>query len=120
MSDKSAIPLLEKNGETSRIPVHTKLLGDLNVSGHVEVAGRLEGNLHSGHADVTGTVIGDIFSGTVNIPGTVKGDVYATGHVRLAKGCFLRGDIEAPVVIIEENASHNGTVRLVMPDFDRP
>ncbi len=110
----------ENNPSLSRIPSDAKLKGDLNVTGTVQVDGRLEGNLNStGPVVVTGTVIGNIYSPSVASSGTVKGNIQSTGYVKLMKGSFARGDIHAPSVIVQEGASHNGRIQLVISGPDK-
>ncbi|NOY23536.1 MAG: polymer-forming cytoskeletal protein [Acidobacteria bacterium] len=110
-----------KNPSPSRIPSGAKLKGDLNVTGAVQVDGRLEGNLIStGPVVITGTVIGNIHSPSVASSGTVKGNIQSSGYVKLMKGSFSRGDIHAPSVIVQEGASHNGRIQLVIYGPDKP
>lgn len=121
MSKDSSILHPENNPALSRIPIDAKLKGDLEVSGTIYVDGRLEGNLVStGPVVVSGTVIGDIRSPEVASSGTVKGNIHATGHVKLMKGSFARGDIHAPSVIVQEGASHNGRIQLLISAPDKP
>ncbi len=111
---------MENNSSLSRIPTDAKLKGDLNVTGAIQVDGRLEGNLVStGPVVVTGTVIGDIQSPSVASSGTVKGNIKSSGHVKLMKGSFARGDIHAPSVIVQEGASHNGRIQLITSVRDK-
>jgi len=120
MSNDSSLLQTGNKPSLSRVPSDAKLKGDLNVTGTVQVDGRLEGNLVStGPVVVTGTVIGDIHSPSVTSSGTVKGNIQSTGYVRLMKGSFARGDIYAPSVIVQEGASHNGRIQLVMSDPDK-
>ena len=121
MDSNSGFLQSEDNPSQSRVTSDAKLKGDLNVAGSVQVDGRLEGNLVStGPVVVTGTVIGDIHSPSVTSSGTVKGNIQSTGHVKLMKGSFARGDIHASSVIVQEGASHNGRIQLVRSGPDKP
>lgn len=86
-----------------------------------------------GIARVDGSVIGDIVSdgtlvlgeegrieGSVRVAelvanGRIVGDVAASRRVVLSRRADLRGDLLAPVVIVEDGAVLNGAVRMTEP-----
>jgi len=59
------------------------------------------------HARVSGAVL--------VVRGQVVGDVTATERVELKKTASVTGDIEAPVVVMEEGAVHDGACRMTKP-----
>ena len=52
---------------------------------------------------------------TIVVRGEVVGDVTASERVELKKTARVTGNIEAPVVIMEEGAVHDGTCRMTTP-----
>ena len=93
------------------------------------------GQFHfQGVARIDGGVIGDILSdgtlvlgegslveGRIRVAelianGRIVGDVEASQRVVLSKRAHLEGNLLAPVVVIEDGAMLNGTVRMPLPD----
>jgi len=100
---------------TTKIAAGTRVAGPLYATGDVEVAGVIDGNL-DGEATVTllpGAQIGGLVRGrTVVIGCTLRGPVQATSSIRLLASADLRGDLDAPRVIIDDGALFEGQVRM--------
>ena len=89
-----------------------KFLNELRIDGEVE--GRIDspGKLSIGeHAQVKG----EIKAKSVTVRGTIEGNILATERCELAAGCTLRGDIEAPRLVVDENAAFVGSAKVAMP-----
>jgi cytoskeletal protein CcmA (bactofilin family) len=86
-----------------------KFLNELLIDGEVE-----------GTIDSTGTLTireharirGEIRTKSVKVRGTVEGNIFATERCELQAGCTLRGDIEAPRLMVEENATFSGSAKV--------
>jgi cytoskeletal protein CcmA (bactofilin family) len=61
-----------------------------------------------------GTVVGDIQVGHVTIQGTVEGNVLASERCSLEAGANLQGDVEAPRLAVDENASFTGRATITV------
>ena len=86
-----------------------KFLNELLIDGEVE-----------GRIDSTGTLTlreharirGEIRTKSVKVRGTVEGNVFVTECCELQAGCSLRGDIEAPRLMVDENVTFLGTAKV--------
>ena len=96
-SKPASADLQRYNGKTSIIAAGALLVGDLRVTGAVQLDGRLQGNLiaEEGLVRVStgGLVEGEIHAQHVILDGEVTGDVHATEHVELGSGARLRGNL---------------------------
>ena len=129
-------------GETKKQPVAeddkftflgkgTSFKGIVTFDGTVRIDGRVEGEVHTGGAVIIGEsaiIKGIIAAGSVAISGRVKGSVTATQKVELQKPGVLIGDIQSPVVMVEEGAHFHGMsnmgadrwVEEELPEFGSP
>jgi cytoskeletal protein CcmA (bactofilin family) len=86
-----------------------KFLNELLIDGEVE-----------GTIDSTGTLTieeharirGEIRTKSVKVRGTVEGNIFVTECCELQAGCTLRGDIEAPRLVVNENATFLGSAKV--------
>jgi len=86
-----------------------KFSDELVIDGEVEGAIESSGKLTIGeHA----LIRGEIRSKSVKVCGTVEGDIFATERCELQAGCTLRGDIEAPRLVVDENAAFLGSAKV--------
>jgi cytoskeletal protein CcmA (bactofilin family) len=46
------------------------------------------------------------------VQGTVEGNIFVTERCELQAGCTLRGDIEAPRLVVDENATFLGSAKI--------
>ena len=88
-----------------------KFLSELRIDGEVEGTIDSPGKLSIGeHAQIKG----EIRAKSVNVRGSVEGDIFATERCELKAGCTLRGDIEAPRLVVDENAAFVGSAKVAM------
>ncbi len=104
-----------RDGLTAFIDGDSQIEGKYTFSGTLMFDGRLKGEIAS-----TGTLIigpkalihGDIRAGQVIISGEVVGNVQATERVELKGPARVFGDIDAPVVALEEGVLFEGHCRM--------
>jgi cytoskeletal protein CcmA (bactofilin family) len=86
-----------------------KFLNELLIDGEVEGTIDSTGTLTIGeHARIRG----EIRAKSVKLRGTVEGNIFVTERCELQAGCTLRGDIEAPRLMVDENATFCGSARI--------
>ena len=89
--------------------------GSIKFLNELLIDGELEGTI-----DSTGTLTlgehalirGEIRTKSVKVRGTVEGNVFVTERCELQAGCTLRGDIEAPRRMVDENATFVGSAKV--------
>jgi cytoskeletal protein CcmA (bactofilin family) len=89
--------------------------GSVKFSNELLIDGEVEGTI-----DSTGTLTigehaeirGEIRAKSVKVRGTVKGNITSTERCELQAGSTLRGDIEAPRLIVDENATFLGSAKI--------
>jgi cytoskeletal protein CcmA (bactofilin family) len=86
-----------------------KFLNELVIDGEVEGTIDSPGKLSIGeHAQISG----EIRAKSVKVRGTVEGNIFATERCELQSGCTLRGDIEVPRLVVDENATFLGSAKV--------
>ena len=86
-----------------------KFLNELLIDGEVEGTIDSTGTLTLGeHAHIRG----EIRTKSVKVRGTVDGNVFVTERCELQAGCTVRGDIEAPRLIVDENSTFLGSAKV--------
>jgi cytoskeletal protein CcmA (bactofilin family) len=86
-----------------------KFLNELLIDGEVEGTIDSTGTLTIGeHARIRG----EIRTKSVKVGGTVEGNIFVTERCELQAGCTLRGDIEAPRLVVNENATFLGRAKV--------
>ena len=91
-----------------------KFGSELVIDGHVEgsINSDSGGRLTIGeHAEIKG----EIRTKSVTVHGTVEGDIIAEERCELRAGCTLRGDIEAPRLVVDEEATFLGSAKISSP-----
>jgi cytoskeletal protein CcmA (bactofilin family) len=112
--NKSAKPMKVRDF-TTLINEGTEIEGKVTFSGTVLLNGRMRGEIVSNDVLVVGergVVNASIHAGIVEISGEVVGNVSATDRIELHTNCRVYGDIDAPVVIIDEGALLEGQCRM--------
>jgi cytoskeletal protein CcmA (bactofilin family) len=112
--NKSAKPMKTRDF-TTLINEGTEIEGKVTFSGTVLLNGRMHGEIVSNDVLVVGergVVNASIHAGIVEISGEVVGNVSATDRIELHTNCRVYGDIDAPVVIIDEGALLEGQCRM--------
>lgn len=89
--------------------------GKLTFKGHVRIDGKFSGQIQTDEALDIGPgakVNAEISAGIVSVSGTVEGTIRATQVVELHKSARVKGTIEAPNVIMEREATFDGTMKM--------
>ena len=79
------------------------------------IDGEVEGSIDSPGVLTIGKqarIRGEIKVKAVTVLGTVDGNITASERCELQAGCTLRGDIEAPRLVVDENATFFGSAKL--------
>ena len=100
---------------TTHVNEGTEIEGKITFTGTVLLNGRVRGEIVSNDTLVVGekgVVHASIRAGIVELSGEVVGNVTATERIELHANCRVYGDIEAPVVIIDEGALLEGQCRM--------
>lgn len=82
-----------------------ELLIDGEVEGTIDSTGSLTVGEHA-------SIKGEIRSKSVKVRGSVEGDIFASERCELQAGCTLQGDIEAPRLVVDENATFLGSAKV--------
>ena len=82
-----------------------KLLIDGDVEGTIESTGTLTIGEHA-------CIRGEIRTKSVEVQGTVEGNIFVTDRCELHAGCPLRGDIEAPRLVVNDNVTFLGMAKV--------
>ncbi len=82
-----------------------ELVVDCDLEGTIDSEGRLI-------VEKNAQIRGEIHAGSVTVFGTVEGNVMATERCELRAGCTLRGDIEAPRLVVDDNATFVGSAKI--------
>ena len=90
------------------VKFHDQLLIDGEVKGDIKSTGTLTIGEHA-------SIKGEVRSKSVTVQGTVEGNIFATERCELMAGCTLRGDIEAPRLVVDENATFLGSAKVGTP-----
>src|SRR4029077_4477887 len=86
-----------------------KFLNELFIDGEVEGTIDSTGTLTIGeHA----LIRGEIRTKSVNVRGTVEGNIFVTERCELQANCMVRGDIEAPRLVVDENVTFLGSAKV--------
>jgi len=96
----------------------SEIEGKCTFSGTVLLNGKFSGEIVSSDTLMIGekgVVNGNIRAGLVTILGELVGNVVATGRVELKGKARVFGDVEAPVVAVEEGVFFEGHCRMTKP-----
>src|SRR5437867_5825555 len=110
----------KKNGKTASsrggdltafIDEASEIEGKYTFSGTVMLNGKFKGEIHSGDTLIIGekgVVNATIRAGVVLVNGEVIGNILGSDRVELRGTARVRGDVEAPVVVVEEGVTFEG------------
>jgi cytoskeletal protein CcmA (bactofilin family) len=104
-----------RNGLTAFIDEGSEIEGRYTFSGTVMVNGRFKGEISTNDTLIIGdkgVINGDIRAGQVLISGEVVGNVSAAERIELKRTARVFGDVEAPVVVVEEGVLFEGHCRM--------
>lgn len=111
-----------------RISRGVQVSGDVLFADELHVEGKITGKLTSETGSLlieqTGEVQADIDVGICVIRGTVRGDVNCSSRLEIYKTARVEGDINSPVLLVEEGALLSGAISMSreaarLPDPDR-
>lgn len=116
--DRAAQPgLSTANADTTqRATVGRSIVfrGDLSGEEDLIIQGRVEGSVNLGQHSVTvgpdGEVIASIVGRVVTVEGRVEGNIDGAEQVTLKSSSYVKGDITAPRVVLENGARFRGLV----------
>ncbi len=100
---------------TAFIDQGSEFEGKLSFKDTVRIDGTFSGEITSDNTLIvgeSGQIMATINSVCVVISGLVEGNVLASEQVVLHKTAVVNGDIQAPIVIMEEGAQLNGNVKM--------
>ena len=95
----------------SNLSVNGTVLGEDDVQllgvhvGDFDLRGNL--NVHQ-----SAKIVGNVKASTISIGGTVKGNVSATKMMNIFQTADIKGDINTPVISIQEGAQFNGRINM--------
>jgi cytoskeletal protein CcmA (bactofilin family) len=110
-SNRTVMPTLSG----ARLSQGVSIKGSVKLVNSLLIDGEMEGTI-----DSTGTLTlgehalirGEIRTKSVKVRGMVEGSIFVTERCELQAGCTLRGDIEAPRLMVEENATFCGSAKV--------
>lgn len=103
------------NGLTAFLDEGSEIEGKYTFSGVALLNGKFKGEIVSTDTLIIGekgVINATIRAGAVVISGEVVGSVLATERVEMKKSARVFGDVEAPVVVIEEGVLFEGHCRM--------
>jgi cytoskeletal protein CcmA (bactofilin family) len=107
--------LVRRGDLTAFIDEGSEIEGKYTFSGTVVLNGKFQGEIVSTDTLIIGekgVVNATIRAGSVLISGEVVGNVLATERVELKGSARVFGDLEAPVVVVEEGVLFEGHCRM--------
>ena len=99
---------------TTLISADTKVIGDLNFSGNLEILGSVVGNVSSEDDGSRvrilhgGSVKGDIKCSLIEINGNAKGNIFARDQLCLESQCEVEGNVHYVSVTMQSGAQVRG------------
>jgi cytoskeletal protein CcmA (bactofilin family) len=119
MFGKRAVPQSGKTSDlTAFVDESAEIEGRFSFSGTVMLNGRLTGEITSSDTLIIGekaVIKASIRAGAVLISGEVLGNVVCSDRVELRGTARVFGDVEAPVVVVEEGVVFEGHCRMTKP-----
>ena len=89
--------------------------GSVKFQNELLIDGEVEGSIDSPGVLTIGKqarIRGEVKVKAVTVQGTVDGNITASERCELQAGCTLRGDIEAPRLVVDENATFLGSAKI--------
>ncbi len=101
----------------------SEIEGKYTFSGTVLLNGKFQGEIASPDTLIIGergVVNASVRAGTLVVNGELVGDVHASERVELAGKARVFGDLESPVIILEEGVMFEGHCRMPKPGAPEP
>ena len=118
------VPVPQPNGASTPAKSGNVLSRGVSIKGSVKfsdqllIDGEVEGAIDSTGALTiaeNGFIRGEIRAKSVKLQGKVEGNISATERCELLAGCTLHGDVEAPRLVVDENAVFLGSAKVATP-----
>ena len=93
----------------------SEIEGKYRFSGTVMLNGKLTGEIWSDDTLIIGekgVVKASVRAGVVHVSGEVRGNILGTERVELRGSARVYGDVEAPVIVVEEGVVFQGHCRM--------
>ncbi|MEX2221706.1 MAG: polymer-forming cytoskeletal protein [Candidatus Rokuibacteriota bacterium] len=103
---------------TAFIDEGSEMEGRYTFRGTVMLNGKFKGEITSEDTLIIGergVIEGDIRTGRLQVSGEVTGTLRATERIDLKRTARVFGDVEAPVVVLEEGVLFEGHCRMAKP-----
>ncbi len=107
-----------RSGLTAFIDEGSEMEGRYAFRGTVMLNGKFKGEISSEDTLIIGeraVIAADIRAGRVLVSGEVTGNLRAMERIELKRTARVYGDVEAPVVVIEEGVLFEGHCRMAKP-----
>jgi cytoskeletal protein CcmA (bactofilin family) len=117
--DKQSKQPVKPSDLSAFIDEGSEIEGKYTFTGTVMLNGKLSGEIKTTDTLIIGekgVVNANIRAGTVVISGEVVGNVLATERVELRGTARVVGDVEAPVIVVEEGVHFEGHCRMTRGD----
>jgi cytoskeletal protein CcmA (bactofilin family) len=105
----------QRRGLTSFIDEGSEIEGKCKFTGTVMLNGKFKGEISTDDTLIVGEkgeINADIRAGQVLVSGEVVGNVQATERVELKRTARMFGDVEAPIIVVEEGVLFEGHCRM--------
>ncbi|HEY7041399.1 MAG TPA: polymer-forming cytoskeletal protein [Methylomirabilota bacterium] len=103
---------------TAFIDEGSEMEGRYTFRGTVMLNGRFKGEISSEDTLIIGergVLQADVRAGRIQVSGEVTGNLRATERIDLKRTARVYGDVEAPVVVVEEGVIFEGHCRMAKP-----
>jgi cytoskeletal protein CcmA (bactofilin family) len=110
-SNGSAVATTTPEGATCIIAKGTIIEGKITTSENIRIDGTIKGEVRCEKRlvmDAGGLIEGNLFAGESTIKGRVVGTVTITNTLHLLESSFIKGDIKAKKLHVEEGAKYDG------------
>jgi cytoskeletal protein CcmA (bactofilin family) len=104
---------------TAFLDENSEIEGKFSFSGTVMINGKLRGEIESSDTLIVGekgVITAQIRAGVVLVSGEVVGNVVGLERVELRGSARVSGDIEAPIVVVDEGVKFDGHCRMTRAD----
>ena len=101
------------------IPPHATVDGVVDTPGDVAVQGRMEGEVRSGETVTViadATCVADVLARVATIHGELIGNAICTEAIRVGPGARIVGNLRAPDIQIDADATVEGRIDLLPPE----
>lgn len=100
---------------TAFLDEDSEIEGRYTCSGTVVFDAKFQGEITAKDTLIIGergVIHGNVQATNLVVRGEIVGDVRASGRVELKRTARVTGDIECPLIVMEEGATHDGACRM--------